>query len=63
MEEVEILSQIRKCINYDIIITCIKFMQIHDRIYLVLIIDREKVIFSENWFCLFDYSRDLDIWD
>lgn len=48
---------------YDIIITCIKFMQIHDRIYLVLIIDREKVIFSENWFCLFDYSRDLDIWD
>lgn len=62
MEEVEILSEIRKCINYDIIITYIKFMQIQDQIYLVLIIDRQKVIF-ENWFCLFDYSRDLDIWD
>lgn len=32
MEETEILSEIRKCINCDIIIIYIKFMQLHDEI-------------------------------
>lgn len=42
MEETEILSEIRKCINCDIIIIYIKFMQLHDD-------DDEILIFGSNY--------------